>query len=420
MEEEKNRLYQLILRQLLKDGYTRAAQLLSDTALLPLEMRAVASDEPDLEAIVHHHHLTHVPTRTRTAASELLNEVALGATLDLGAPMPPPRARAPAPTPRFSLNHHGAAVTGAFSWEGTVFASGSMEGEIKVVDAQQALREGNGDGLASGPALLLKTFVDHTDAVTSLVFHPRARVLLSGSRDRTIRMFAYASMATRAFETIADSHPVRCLALHPTGDFVLAGCRHPLLRMYATDQPRAAPLVANVPAAQHHTQPINHVSWAADGSLYASASNDGAVKVWDTVTSRPVHAFGNVHGGAPVHTAALSHNSHYLLTSGGDSMVRVLDIRTGATLRTFQGHVERAKRLRASFWGPNDEYVLCGSEEGAAVHIWDVATSSLLLRAPAHTQSVLACIANPVSGLGGAALSFASTSADCTVKFWSE
>ncbi len=36
--------------------------------------------------------------------------------------------------------------------------------------------------------------------------------------------------------------------------------------------PQAAPLVANVSAAQHHTAPINHVSWSLDGSLYASAS----------------------------------------------------------------------------------------------------------------------------------------------------
>ena len=62
MNEEKNKLYQLILRQLMKDGYTRAAAFLSDTALLPMEpMQTVQGDEPDLEAIVQHHYLTHIP-----------------------------------------------------------------------------------------------------------------------------------------------------------------------------------------------------------------------------------------------------------------------------------------------------------------------------------------------------------------------
>jgi hypothetical protein len=33
-------------------------------------------------------------------------------------------------------------------------------------------------------------------------------------------MFAYHSMATRSFESITDTHPVRSIALHPSGGIV--------------------------------------------------------------------------------------------------------------------------------------------------------------------------------------------------------
>ena len=51
MNEERNALYQLIMGQLTKDGYTRAAELLSDTALIPRQDSGTVlrGDEPDLE-----------------------------------------------------------------------------------------------------------------------------------------------------------------------------------------------------------------------------------------------------------------------------------------------------------------------------------------------------------------------------------
>ncbi len=134
MEEEKAKLYQLILKQLLKDGYTRAAELLSDSALLPLERRVIIDDEPDLEAIVHHHYQTYVPNQQKgNNMSSFLNELVVGTTLDLSAAAQT-RARAPAPQPRFTMRHASAACAGAFNWDGSMFASGSVEGEIKVCE----------------------------------------------------------------------------------------------------------------------------------------------------------------------------------------------------------------------------------------------------------------------------------------------
>lgn len=51
MNEERHGLYQLIMSQLTKDGYTRAAELLSDTALIPRQDggTVLRGDEPDLE-----------------------------------------------------------------------------------------------------------------------------------------------------------------------------------------------------------------------------------------------------------------------------------------------------------------------------------------------------------------------------------
>lgn len=145
-------------------------------------------------------------------------------------------------------------------------------------------------------------------------------------------------------------------------------------------------------------------------------------------SSRPIRTIGNAHDGARVYTASLSRNGAYLLSSGADSTIRVFDVRMGTLLRRFKGLVSATKRLRATFWGPSEEYILSGTEDSPAVMMWDVATSSFLGRLPLlpggaghHTAPVLQCVANPVAGVGGShPLSFVSCSADHSVKFWSE
>lgn len=273
----------------------------------------------------------------------MLQDLVIGGTLDLetGSGASVTRERTPNPVPRFTLRHKGPVTSGGFNWDGSTFACGSADGEIKVVDAPRAFRadqEGDGGDTQhlGGLGVVQKSFLDHTDAVTTLVFHPCARVLLSGSSDKTIRMFAYTSMSTRAFEMVAESHAVRSIAFHPTGDYFLAACRHPLLRLYVTDQPRAAPLVARVGSVQHHTQPVNHVSWSLDGSLYTSASKDGSIKIWDAVSSKVTRTISGAHDGHSVNSAVLSRNGAYILSTGRDSFIRIYDVRTGGMLRRFK------------------------------------------------------------------------------------
>jgi hypothetical protein len=137
MNEEKNHLYQLILRQLVKDGFSRAAELLSDSALLPMQPldNSLQSDEPDLEAIVHHHHLTYVATREshRSSAtgssSSIVDPDQLSSLLDFS--LDSQRARKPSIVSRFNTRLQGGNAVGAFNWDGSVFAAGVADGTIK-------------------------------------------------------------------------------------------------------------------------------------------------------------------------------------------------------------------------------------------------------------------------------------------------
>jgi len=50
---------------------------------------------------------------------------------------------------------------------------------------------------------VIRTLYDHTDEVTCLEFHPKEAILLSGSADRTIKIFDYSkSSVKKAYKVI--------------------------------------------------------------------------------------------------------------------------------------------------------------------------------------------------------------------------
>lgn len=70
---------------------------------------------------------------------------------------------------------------------------------------------------------------------------------------------------------------------------------------------------------------------------YVSASEDGAVKIWDGVSSRCITTFFNAHDGAEVCSAAFTKNGKYIMTSGKDSMIKLWELSTSRCLIAYTG-----------------------------------------------------------------------------------
>lgn len=60
---------------------------------------------------------------------------------------------------------------------------------------------------------VLRTFYDHSATVSDLDFHPTKSVLVSASKDCTIRFYEYKANGKRAFTCIQDTHPVRTISI---------------------------------------------------------------------------------------------------------------------------------------------------------------------------------------------------------------
>jgi cleavage stimulation factor subunit 1 len=309
---------------------------------------------------------------------------------------------------RFITTHKNACRCAAFSADGKFVATGSTDTSIKLLDVNKMLQFGHkADGSSNAPQgvsiddvharPVVKTFYDHTQTVNDVAFHPTLSILASASRDNTIKLYDYMSTVKRAHNVLQDTHNVRCIAFHPCGDYLLAGADHAVLRLFDI---ASGQCYINPRSQGNHLGPINQVAYSHDGKMFASASKDGSVKLWDGVSSNCVHTITNAHGGTEVSSVQFSRNFKYFLTGGKDSIARVWSVAmpNRPVLQIYFGNPQAPQqRLRLQTrWSFNEDHILCAEENGSATLVYDTRTQEVLQRLTGHNQVVRYIAVSPV------------------------
>ncbi|CEL96864.1 unnamed protein product [Vitrella brassicaformis CCMP3155] len=233
--------------------------------------------------------------------------------------------------------------------------------------------------------VLTRVYEDHTEPATSMAFHPRKPYLYTGSSDRTVKIFETNKNARkqRSSGEIQEAYPIRCMAMHPCGDFLLVGTAHPIIRLY--DVNTLGCFIA-FRQDQHHKSSINDLQCTSDGSVFASASADGVIQIWDAVSNRSINRLPNAHRSLAVETVRWSRNLTYLLSAGRDGRTRLWDMRKGEEVFVFAGG-SRESYWRKSIFLYDERYVASISTDPSVrdVLLFNAGTGEAL--APLHVYT---------------------------------
>ena len=80
-----------------------------------------------------------------------------------------------------------------------------------------------------------------------------------------------------------------------------------------------------------------------------SASVDGAIKVWDGVSSHCVSTYIRAHDGHEVCSVKFSRNGKYILSSGKDSLIKLWEFSTNRCLIAYTGAGATGKQVIGKF-----------------------------------------------------------------------
>ena len=245
----------------------------------------------------------------------------------------------------------------------------------------------------------LHTLQGHTESVNSVAVSPGGRHIVSGSGEKTLRVW---ELETGRYIHTLQGHTggVCSVTVSPDGQHIVSGSHDKTLRVWELGTGRC------LHTLQGHTSFVDSVAVSPDGQHIVSGSSDKTLRVWEFGTGRCLHTLqGHTDG---VYSVAVSPDGRYIVSGSGDKTLRVWELGTGSCLNTLQGHTDGVCPATVS---PDGRHIVSGGHDNT-LRVWGLATGRCLITLQGHTDLVRSVAVSPDGR------HIVSGSVDHTLRVW--
>ncbi len=282
----------------------------------------------------------------------------------------------------------------------------------------------------------------HQGAVTCLAVTTDSRFIISGSFDKTVKIWLTDGTFVKSIST---GSLVNAVAFNPNGNTIIAGLADKTIQIWTLDG-------VKLRTCTGHNAEITSLAVAPDGSFFVSASKDKTVKVWDPSgnlanniqahddvvsavkasssipflneivsaswdgTIKVWSAIGDFllltikdddQQGNFVESIAVSRDGQYIAAGYSDGSIKLWS-RSGTLIKKLVGHTDYVKSLAIT---KDNRTVISGSADNSII-IWN--TNGNIIKTLKEHRGIVRDIQLVPSGEN-----FVSASSDDTIKIWS-
>jgi WD40 repeat protein len=221
----------------------------------------------------------------------------------------------------------------------------------------------------------------HANSLSSIAYSPDGRQIISGSQDRTIKLWdVVTGREIRTFSGHTNS--VVSVAFSPDGRQIVSGSFDRTIKLWDVVTGR------EISTFSGHSHLVYSVAFSPDGRQIVSGSFDRTIKLWDLATSREIRTFtGHSDGVAAV---AFSPDGRQIVSASFDHTLKLWDAATGREIRAFSGHTDSVISVAFS---PDGRQIISGSQD-RTIKLWDIATGRVIMTLD-HRDNVTAVKFSP-------------------------
>lgn len=270
-----------------------------------------------------------------------------------------------------------------FSPDGQRLASGSMDKTIK---------------LWSRTGVLLETLEGHTERVASVSFSPDGQLLASGSYDKTVKVWSlkedginnilpcpsaplFPCSPTMLFTLNGHTDSVMSVSFSPDSEIIVSASKDKTIKLWT----RNGRLIKTLTG---HKGWVTGVTFSPDGSMLASSSDDGTIKIWNR-DGRLLRTFEGAHNSF-VLGIAFSPDGQMLASAGYDNSVKLWKMDGTLVATLLKGSSDSVTSVSFS---PDGLLIASGSYDNK-VKLWS-RSGTLLKTLTGHNDSVMSVNFSP-------------------------
>lgn len=265
-------------------------------------------------------------------------------------------------TPRIKISrssglkgHAGAVVSGAYSNNGKIIATGDRSGRVILWRSK--------DGK------VIRNFHAHPKTVHSIAFSPKGRYLATGSADRSIKVWEVES--GRLVSTLKGTlFEVFSVDFSPDGNVLASGAGDDFVRIWDYKRGRQLKILRG------HIYAIHTINFSPDGRFLASGCYDDTISLWDGKTFKRLNVLTDHKDQA--WSVRFSPDSKLLAAGCEEGAINIWDVTKEGVPRITLIPPGKEKQVTFVRFLNNDLIASTGTGNGK-VYVRDVKTGKMIV-----------------------------------------